>query len=398
MISDPTESFQRISPFCINLAKSPSVEIVRDLENTLKLIKGDDISKMLEYVIFPLKLILKTPSQSQELKQAVVECIKTLLTRGRVRSRETFEEIFTQLCVSLSSKGPENYSADLSEELIASILSCIKVLFDCSALTLKSCLYSPRFLPALGHCVTLLLSIAEQERSKALKLSSVKCLGTIAFCHTNAIVQSEAFELVNAVRTSSSEAFASFLPGISMSLCRVATSDSLQKHSVIATTLDTWGGILELVMNDEFYPHMADVDDIAIKIANLSATGVTGNQNNNTAKQDEKLHAESNGIIDKVKSLVVYRDKAWFEKTATNLKVLIDKTAALVNHPNWKVRLAVVHFARRLVLNCTKSMQNCISAFINFLVTLVTDGFEQVSSEAKSVLKLFSKCKFDDGK
>ena len=398
MISDPTDSFKKVRPVCVRLAKEPSVEVVRELQNISKDIEAEHLSQLLEYTIFPLKLLLQAPSHTQELKQAAVECIQALLARSGVNSPATFEDIFTQLCLLLSRKEPDKV-ADLSEELKSSTVSCIKELFDYSTLIVKSRLYSPRFLPALGHSVTLLLCIAESERSKSLKINAVTCLGKIAFCGREALsIKPEAVELLQAVRNSASQAFASFLPGISMSLCRVITSDSLQKHSVITAAFDTWGDVLVLVMNDEFYPKpvLTNTDDLASKIANLSVDGV--NTNESQLQQEQTTVSENGDVKNRAKSLVVHQDVLWFKKTAMNLKVLVEKSAMVVDHSNWEVRLALTHFAKMLLLNCTLTMQNCVPVLVKVLVALVTDEFEQVSSEARSGLEQFSKCKLEDGK
>ena len=64
-------------------------------------------------------------------------------------------------------------------------------------------------------------------------------------------------------------------------------------------------------------------------------------------------------------SLLVKRTQEWVESTAKKLDILIGQIVTMATNPHWKVRLAMVKFARDLLFECIRYVN-----FSNYNITI----------------------------
>ena len=398
---DPSESFRELRPVCIKLSREPTPQNIRDLECKLRSVNPVHLTQLVEYVLFPLKLTLQSAIATNEIQELCVGCIETLFTRAHVCQSGTFEEMFNYLCMLLSSReGGPGQIADIPEELKRAIVSCLSRLIQSTSLVIKGAFFSPRCLPVIGHSVSILLALSEKEKAKNLKLSALDCLGNLACCASENTVctprsvgnleQDEDREaLENAMKDSVALTFASFIPGISISLCRVMTGDTKQGHAVIMQAIDLWGDILLLVMNDKHMPSKpSDSEDVMSQLISLATEAQS------TAGVQEYKEADISNSnpqkVDKLPSLKVNRTVEWFYDTSSKLKILIERLSTISAYPNWKVRLSLAKFCDKLLTDCLDSLQSCVSTVVDLLVGLTEDDYSQVASFSKTVLQKLS--------
>ena len=352
---DPSESFRQLRPICIKLSKEPSSQNIKDLECKLRNVDATHLSQLVEYVLFPLKLALQSTNATNELQETAVGCMETLFTRACVSQLGTFEEIFSYLFMLLNSKDNGlGQVADIPEELKLAIVNCLSCLIQHTSLVVKGAFFSPRYLPVFGHSVSILLALAEKEKAKNLKLSALGCLVNLAFCsetksgeHLERDEDREALE--NAIKDSLSLTFASFIPGISIALCRVITGDTKQGHAVIIQAVELWSDILSLVMNDKYMPvKPAENEDVISQLfsftTELNSVGELANEKANISDSNPEKQ-------DKIQSLKVNRTADWFIDTASKLKIVMERMKIISVHPNWKVRLSLIKFCDKLFTN-----------------------------------------------
>ena len=396
---DPNESFRELRPVCIKVSKEPSPQNIKALEDKLRAVNPTHLTQLVEYVLFPLKLALQGANLTNEVQETAVSCIETLFTRAHVCQLGTFEEMFNYLCMLLSSteRGP-GALADIPEELKLAIVKCLSRLLQGSSLVLKGAFYSPRLLPILGHAVTILLALSEKEKARNLRLSALECLSFLAGCSGNLgwepcagtdQAQDEDREaLQNAVKDSVAQIFASFVPGISMTLCRVITGDSKQGHAIIIQAIDLWSDVLSLVMNDKHMPiKLTDSKDVISQLISLATENKSSESQQNAEASNLNSHPEKR---DKVKNLSVDRSIAWFHDTGSKLKIVIEQLSVVSAHTNWKVRLSLAKFCHKILVNCTDSLQACVSTMVDLLVGLTGDDYSQVASVSRTALQELS--------
>ena len=392
---DPSESFRELRPVCIKLSKEPSPQNIKDLECKLRTVNPAHLSQLVEYVLFPLKLALQSKNCTNEVQESVVRCIETLFTYAQVCQLGTFEEMFNYLCTLLSSRdGGPGQIADISEELKLAIVNCLSCLLQHTSLVVKGAFFSPRCLPIIGHSVSILLALSEREKAKNLKLSALGCLSNLAclVCEPNVGANLECDEdrmaLENAIKDSVAITFASFIPGISIALCRVITFDTKQGYAVITQAIDLWGDILSLVMNDKHMPNKpSESKDVISQLISLAMEGQSTKAQENKEAGILNSNPEKHN---KLQSLKVNRTADWFCDTASKLKIVMERLSMISANPNWKVRLSLVKFCEKLLTNCLDSLQPCASTMVDLLVGLTEDDYSQVSALSRSVLQKLS--------
>lgn len=396
---DPSESFRELRPVCIQVSKEPSPQNIKDLETKLRAVNPAHLTQLVEYVLFPLKLALQSANPSNEVQETAVGCLETLFTRAHVCQLGTFEEMFNYLCMLLSStEGGPGGIADIPEELKLAVVKCLSRLLQGTSLVVKGAFYSPRLLPILGHAVTILLALSEKEKARNLRLSALECLSYLACCSGNVgwepdegndPAQDEDREaLQNAVKDSVAQIFASFVPGISMALCRVITGDTKQGHAIVTRAIDLWGDVLSLVMNNKHMPiKPTDSKGVISQLISLATENKSSESQENTEASNLNSNPEK---LDKARNLSVSRSFSWFHDTGSKLKIVIERLSVVSVHPNWKVRLSLAKFCDKLLANCKDSLQACVSTMVDLLVGLTGDDYSQVASISRTALQELS--------
>lgn len=415
MDENPEETFKRLRPTCVKLSKQPTRLVVQELRDSLEFVDDIHLVKLTEYVLFPLQLTLQRSGLSNELKQDTVNCIETIIRKTKVQKLNVFSELFNVLTVLLSDKEPGKV-AKISEELKLATINCLNCLLKSSGLVIRSVLYRTKLLPSLGHAIAILLDVIQHEKSRELRTAALKCLKLICFCENAAdgcvnemsnsldygdLEESERHDMYVNIRSSVSDSMTSFLPGISVALAKVVTSDATQGHVIITMAIDIWGAVVSMVMNDTCLPNdLKDDDDIMSAISSLAKMQVSDSESD--AKVNGNTHSndiESKTEFSKSKNLQVVKTKEWFKTTGLKLNVLFEKLTSVAScHTNWKVRLSLVNFCEIVLSNCTETLSCCISLLVDVLVGALEDEYNQVVSRSKVVLDLLAKNQDKKGK
>lgn len=354
----PEEAFGALRPVCVQLTKTQTVETVERLRAQLQAVSDSALQELQQYVLFPLRFALKTPGPKREhLIQSVVECLTFVLSSTCVRERELLQELFSELSACLYSPSARQPAA-VSEELKLAVIQGLSTLMHSAYGDTILAFYEPSILPRLGFAVSLLLDLAEQEKSKQIKVAALKCLQVLLFqcdCqdHPRSLDELEQKQL--------GDLFASFLPGISMALTRVITGDFKQGHSIVVSSLKIFYETVSFIMADK---HLERTSDTQPKPASVEP---------------------------RVAELMVHREAKWVKNTSDKLTVLIKKITECVSiHPHWKVRLALTELIEALLLKCSQSLVGSVGHLLKALVGLVNDESPEVQTQCSKVLRHFA--------
>ncbi|NXK86589.1 TTI1 protein, partial [Formicarius rufipectus] len=351
----PQAAFGALRPACVQLTRAQTVENVRQLQAHLAAVSGAALQELQEYVLFPLRFALRVPGPKQErLVQSLVQCISSVLAATCVRKRELLQELFSELCTCLAPPPGSGKAAPLSEELKLAVIQALHTLMHSAYGDVVLSLYQPSTLPLLGFAVSLLLGLAEQERARQIKISALECLQVLVLqcdCQEHPHLDEDEAQQCG-------DLFASFLPGISITLSRVITGDIKQGHKTTVSAIRLFYLIVGLVMADA-------------QLARIP-------------ESKEKLPLEQSRISE----LVVHRGPDWSKSTAEKLSLLLHKVveSSLV-HPHWKVRLELVELVHHLLRNCSKSLVDSFSHLLKALVGLVNDEDSEVQGRCNEVLR-----------
>ncbi|WAR14791.1 TTI1-like protein [Mya arenaria] len=321
-----SEAFSRLKPYCVQLTREHTRENIAELFNALQAVDNVFLQDLQEYVIFPLRIILKQPKKcSQDLYLDLYTCMEYVLGHTRITRWDLFQDIFNTATTMLSCPTDQSKVAKLSEELKLAIIQTLRTLVKNSECSVVQQLYTLLCLPLLGHSVSLLLNIAEIERARNLRIL--------------------AMELSQCMKADIGNMYASFLPGISKAIY-------------------VWMRIISLVLDD--------------KLLELYC------QKQAKKSQDQK------DLDDRLAGLIVTRDSTWLSTTSSNLCVLVKQVTNVRAHCNWRVRLGLVECAEHLLLHCNNSLKECVPHFLEILVSLIGDDYAKVSEGSRHALELFS--------
>ncbi|KFM07730.1 TELO2-interacting protein 1, partial [Aptenodytes forsteri] len=351
----PQKAFGALRPVCVQLTRAQTMENVARLQAHLAAVSASALQELQEYVLFPLRFALKVPGPKRErLVQSVVQCISSVLAATCVKKQELLQELFSELCTCLSPPSGSGRPALLSEELKLAVIQALHTLMHSAYGDVILSLYQPSTLPLLGFAVSLLLGLAEHEKAKQIKISALKCLQVLVLqcdCQEHRHLDEDEAQQCG-------DLFASFLPGISITLSRVITGDIKQGHKTTVSAIRLFYLIVGLVMADA-------------QLARIP-------------KNKEKLPAEQSRISE----LMVHRGPDWSKSTAEKLSLLLHKIVEFSSvHPHWKVRLELVELVHHLLRNCSQSLVDSFSHLLKALVGLVNDENSEVQSRCNEVLQ-----------
>uniref|UniRef100_A0A3B4ALZ5 Uncharacterized protein n=1 Tax=Periophthalmus magnuspinnatus TaxID=409849 RepID=A0A3B4ALZ5_9GOBI len=351
-INDPKIAFAYLRPACVVLTKEPTLSSVETLSAQLKEVDDVCLQQLQDYVLFPLRFVLKVPGPKKDnLVQAVANAIGYILENTCVQSWNTLHDLFSELCLCLCCPTDPGKPIDASEELKLSILKCLDALIHAAYGDIVIKLYEPVMLPGLGAAVSLLLALAEKEKSREIQGAALKLLLVlIQQCDC-----SQEHIDCTAHKRAIGRIMASFLPGISTAVARIITGDMRQGHGVTVSALKVWSGTVCLVMEDSQLQCSAPVE---------------------TASPE----------LGRVGQLLVLRTEEWVKSTAARLCVLLKKIVSCTSaHRHWRVRLALVELADLLLQRCGQSLAECMGSFLDALVGAINDDEPRIRDRNQQI-------------
>ncbi|XP_056279886.1 TELO2-interacting protein 1 homolog [Pseudoliparis swirei] len=353
-ISDPKIAFAYLRPACVLLTRAPTVTNVEVLSGQVKEVDDATLQQLQEYVLFPLRFVLKVPGpKNEKLVQAVAEAVSHVLENTCVQSWETLRDLLSELCLCLSSPTDPGKPADTSEELKSAVLRCLDALLHAAYGDIIFKLFEPIMLPGLGAAISLLLALAEKEKSRDVQAAALKCLQALTLqcdCTQEHVVPS------SPERCAIGSTMASFLPGITVTVARIITGDLRQGNAVTIGAIKVWSRTVGLVMED---------------------AQIQPGEPGKTPSAD----------LGRIAQLTVRRTQAWVESTAGRLFVLLRKIISCTSsHQHWRVRLEMVELGDHLLARCSKSLGECVGPLLEALVGAVNDEEPRVRKRCKAVL------------
>uniref|UniRef100_A0AAY5KNY9 TELO2 interacting protein 1 n=1 Tax=Esox lucius TaxID=8010 RepID=A0AAY5KNY9_ESOLU len=353
-IDNPKLAFAYLRPACVLLTREPTVGNVESLSTQLRHVNDGTLQQLQDYVLFPLRFVLKIPGPKQDgLVQAVAEAMAYILENTCVHCWQTLRDLLSELCLCLCSPTDPGKPAPASEELKAAILRCLDALLHAAYGDVVFKLFEPTMLPGLGAAISLLLALGEQEKSRTVQAAALKCLQVLTLqcdCSLDhvSVGQKERHVLGSTM--------ASFLPGITIAVSRVITGDMRHGHTVTVRAVKVWFKTVGLVMADD----------------QLQKAGC-----------EEKPPTE----LGRVGELVVQRTPDWMRNTSGRLALLLKNIISCTSaHQHWRVRLEMVNLSDHLLTNCKSSLGECVGLLLEALVGAVNDEETIVRERCEAAL------------
>lgn len=200
-------------------------------------------------------------------------------------------------------------------------------------------------LPAVGHCVSVLLETLQSFTSKALRQHALAALLALSEIDDHSIILFKDSPQVDQMSSGDGcvkyldglvdtlgvgpencgRVFACFLPGICMVITKLVTSETNLGSSVTVLSLLTWAHYVASVMKDS-------------ECTTPEREASKGSNYDKVSEDDMSR-----------KKLEVQRSLSWQQETDSKLCVLVQRMSGLVTSESWRSRLALVGWAHILL-------------------------------------------------
>lgn len=126
-MDDVDRVFQVVKPICVRVVKETNLENLKALQNLLSIISPLHMDCLAEYLLFPVRFVLKQPSvlTNEDLVRLDLKCLELIVSGSTDFKRwETFVDLFSLLLCLLDKPGVEKLFSQLNESFI---LQCIEI-------------------------------------------------------------------------------------------------------------------------------------------------------------------------------------------------------------------------------------------------------------------------------
>lgn len=239
------EAFTVLKPFCDSLIKNPSVDTARRVANVLPRISDKVIQDLFEYILFPLLTHLPNETLSKIVKEELVRTVQAVLSRAKISKLGYFNKLYSSLLIQIYDQSQQTMVIAGHEELKEAVLSCIKTLIHSCFVEVIESLYIRENAPKLGQGILLSITIGRTEKSRTLRLTAIEAV--MALCQ----VDDDADRSDIILQDQIADVIMLFLPGIVSGLQEIAMGSEIQGHKLTMVALRAWGRVLALVMKDK---------------------------------------------------------------------------------------------------------------------------------------------------
>ncbi|XP_076672914.1 telo2 interacting protein 1 [Andrena cerasifolii] len=239
------EAFTVLKPFCDSLIKNPSVDTARRVANVLPRISDKVIQDLFEYILFPLLTHLPNETLSKIVKEELVRTVQAVLSRAKISKLGYFNKVYSSLLIQIYDQSQQTMVIAGHEELKEAVLSCIKTLIHSCFMEVIESLYIRANAPKLGQGILLSITIGRTEKSRSLRLTAIEAV--MALCQ----VDDDADRSDIILQDQIADVIMLFLPGIVSGLQEIAMGSEIQGHKLTMVALRAWGRVLALVMKDK---------------------------------------------------------------------------------------------------------------------------------------------------
>ncbi|CAH2292174.1 TELO2-interacting 1 homolog [Pelobates cultripes] len=338
----PPGSFDFLRPFCVQLTLEQTVSNVKKLRAQIAMTEVCVLESLMEYVLFPMRFSLRSkPHKEASFMQALLECISYFFSLVSLKRRDIFLDLYSEMSTGLGSESFEKFP----EELKLALTSAMHSLIRSATSDVIPLLYDPCMIAELGFSINMLLNVAENEKSRELRLEALNCLGAILLQDVE-------------VTFSKGDIFATYFPGVSTTLTKIICGDPNQGYRLTSTAVHVWAGTVCMMLSDKSLME----------------------------KSSEK--PEFSTLHKSIQKVLIQRDKEWVLTTALHLVNHVERiTERCTADPHWKVRLELVNMGHLLLTRCWKALVESSGIFLQILVGHMSDEKPEVKEKALEALQ-----------
>ncbi|XP_043272166.1 TELO2-interacting protein 1 homolog [Venturia canescens] len=349
--------------------RKPDVQIARIFSQTIQQHSNAEIQHFLEYILIPVEIHLHNDKISKEVRQHIVELLRSVLSKARILNMNNFIKLYTGLLVQIYDPAAENMLVPSHEELKESTVKCLNDLIKRTSMDIIECLYVRKNAAKLSQGVYTCLSVAKTEKLNSLRLAAIETLMTLFQVHDEV----DTNDIVHRAQVASTVMF--FLPGIAHGLHQVALGNDLQNHRITMTAIRAFGRIVALIMEDQPGNESLTIESV-IKKQNIEKPfDPLGNCLKLEGDKGMKKHLET-----------TIRSQEWLDAASVKLNGLMRSLVNLVRHPYPQVRKELSLAVKLLLTRCSRNMTHNFMELVEILISLSEDNVEDIRNSSRAAL------------
>ncbi|KAF8855881.1 ARM repeat-containing protein [Acephala macrosclerotiorum] len=356
--------FQELKPRCVELSQlalrddgssSSHKALVQSVSQLLSVLeakcrRSDGVfdEKLAEYVFFPLSQILRRKQKyTDRLSELTIKCVRILLEYGWRQAISL--DLAKQLLILLTFVAggvPGKEAPPAPEELMLEAYGSLAALFHDLAVTAggPAALIESGTIPALGHCITVILDGVTDGPTMEVHLQALQALDAVWSCIKD------------------QEALSTFLPGTISGLtkCLVPGTTMRRSRKTLIKALEVLGHVLLSLLSD-------------IRTRNIR-------------KDTQSLDAEvAKGAEKKTLSI------SWLKATTAQIKLALSNVIRLRSHESVEVRKSLNRLCISILDECHDTLAESAGMLVETCMTLMgIDAEDNMSDQATSLIDLAS--------
>ncbi|CAG2165651.1 unnamed protein product [Oppiella nova] len=367
-MSKDKELFEELKQRTVNCVNQPNDESIESLRQFVTKCDKHFINSLYQYSIFPLRLIISNLPKKQnncvKTIESSVECLSLILQKSQINRFDIFADVLSNLLHLIDDN---SYTIDqelpfkASEDLILSVVKCAKTLIQNCDDCILGQVVSPSFSAQFGHSIHILLSTANKQKYSLIKAEAIETIDCL-------IGKCELSLTQDTLKSCPQDLIAYFLPGISINISQVMSSDDKLNRRVISSSLTLLSNTIVFVLKSISCD--ADIESKRIDSKQV---------------KDIPEEYERNGFH-------VIRDKKWLENTCDKLNIVFEKIiSSLISHQNSNVRQSLQVFVTHILTNCCPLFMNrCLPSLIRVPLTYLSDDFQEISLQSDAFVSQLS--------
>ncbi|KZC03991.1 TELO2-interacting protein 1 like protein, partial [Dufourea novaeangliae] len=221
------------------------------------------------------------------VKEELVKTTETILLRAKISKVEYFNKLYACLLIQIYDQTQQNMVITGHEELKEAVLSCIKTLIHSCFTEVTESLYVRENASKIGQGILLSITIGRTEKSRSLRLKAVETV--MALCQvddkrdrSDIILQDQIADVIML-----------FLPGIVSGLQEIAMGSEIQGHKLTMVALRAWGRVISLVMKDKFEENDTPLLDVLTKVNTAPNINLSVSSPHITDRNELEKHLKS---------------------------------------------------------------------------------------------------------
>ncbi|TPX32891.1 hypothetical protein SmJEL517_g04089 [Synchytrium microbalum] len=344
--NDPKQkAFSMVRPYCVQMMQEQAsctlprvmpcltrlADILLEVSREFTDIK-QVMSVLIEYIFFPLSLIIKHPQVSNNNLEASLRIAAIVLELSPSIPKPIWSDFMVIIPTLLSAK-----SKKLNEETKLWCVKCLKALVSKPPIEWKM---FP--IPIIAEIITQLLDLAATEKLLELQVDSLSSLRIIVKSIPDAPILIQ------------------FTPGVISGLVKVALRDKKDHHTIIEGAILGIDELLCRVFDDSLYPHNERIANV-----NQAIQDLVKNKEATTPKLPPVIAKSLQPLGQAINTL----------------------TAALQTHPSPYVRLALLTMAANVSQKCHHTLSTSLPRLYETLISYWDDPNILVSAACQERIK-----------